>query len=115
MERLGYGVIPGAVVGSRPRTVGQALGLEIMAMGNLQVVGDLGMRVRELTLLHDVAGILQRDDLTPAADWLDEITQAIQRSWPRPSIVDVRARLGTFEVTSSSPANVPCIHRAEFV
>jgi len=86
-----------------------------MAMDNLQVVGDLGIRVRELTLLHDVTRILQRDDLTPAADWLDEITQAIQRSWPGPSIVGVRARLGAFEVTTSSPSNVRWIHRAEFV
>ena len=53
-----------------------------MAAHNLHLVADLGMRVRELTLLHDVTRILQHEDLVSICDWLDEIAQAIRRSWP---------------------------------
>ena len=86
-----------------------------MAADNLNLVSDLGMRVRELTLLHDVTRILQRDDLVSICDWLGEIAQAIRRSWPYPGDVDVRAQLGTFEVAHTDPVVHPVRHRAEFV
>ena len=60
-------------------------------MDELHPVADLGMRVRELTLLHDVTRILQRDEPITGHDWLEEIAQAIQRSWPHPGTVAVRA------------------------
>jgi PAS domain S-box-containing protein len=86
-----------------------------MAADNLQLVADLGMRVRELTLLHDVTRILQHEDLVSICDWLAEIAQAIRRSWPYPGEIDVRARLGAFEVAHSGEAAPPVRHRAEFV
>ena len=85
-----------------------------MAADNMQLVADLGSRVQELTLLHDVTRILQRDDLQSAADWLDEITKAIARSWPHRGAIAVRARLGTFEVTTSSFDTLASRHRTEF-
>ena len=86
-----------------------------MAAHNLHLVADLGMRVRELTLLHDVTRILQHEDLVSICDWLDEIAQAIRRSWPYPREIDVRAQLGAFEVAHAGPAAPPVRHRAEFV
>jgi PAS domain S-box-containing protein len=86
-----------------------------MAADNLHLVADLGMRVRELTLLHDVTRLLQHEDLVSICDWLDQIAQAIRRSWPYPGEIDVRARLGTFEVAPSGPAALPVRHCAEFV
>ncbi len=86
-----------------------------MAADNLNLISDLGMRVRELTLLHDVTRILQRDDLASVCDWLGEIAQAIRRSWPYPGEIDVRAELGTFEVAHTGPVAHPVRHRAEFV
>ncbi|HEU4693777.1 MAG TPA: PAS domain-containing sensor histidine kinase [Vicinamibacterales bacterium] len=86
-----------------------------MAADNLNLVADLGMRVRELTLLHDVTRILQRDDLAAISNWLDEIARAIRRSWPCPDEIDVRARLGTFEVAHAGGATHPVRHVAEFV
>jgi PAS domain S-box-containing protein len=75
---------------------------------------DLGMRVRELTLRHEVTRILQREELSPD-DCLDAIARAIQRSWPQSDTVAVRARLGTREVTTSTLDRLVVIHRAEFV
>jgi PAS domain S-box-containing protein len=86
-----------------------------MAADNLNLVADLGMRVRELTLLHDVTRILQRDDLVSISDWLGEIAQAIRRSWPYPGEVDVRARLATYAVAHTAPTPLPVRHRTEFV
>jgi PAS domain S-box-containing protein len=86
-----------------------------MAADNVQLISDLGMRVRELTLLHDVTRILQHDDLVSICDWLAEIALAIRRSWPYPGEIDVRARLGTFELAHSGPAALPVRHHAEFV
>jgi PAS domain S-box-containing protein len=86
-----------------------------MAADNLHLISDLGMRVRELTLLHDVTRILQRDDLVSICDWLTEIALAIRRSWPYSGEIDVRATLGTFEIAHSGPAALPVRHRAEFV
>jgi PAS domain S-box-containing protein len=85
-----------------------------MAIDNLPVGVDLGMRVRELTLLTDVSRILENDDLTSAIDWLDEIAKAIRRWWPHPTAVGVRARLGTHQVATASLGGMPLQHRAEF-
>jgi len=84
-------------------------------MDDLQVPTDLGMRVRELTLLHEVTAILQRDELVSVADWLDQVVRAIERSWPHPDVVGVRAWLGTLEVTTPGGEALPVRHRAEFV
>ena len=86
-----------------------------MAADNLHLVDDLGMRVRELTLLHDVTRILQHDDLVSICDWLGEITQAIRRSWPHPGEIHVRAWLGTFEVAHPGDTALPVRQRAQFV
>jgi PAS domain S-box-containing protein len=86
-----------------------------MAANKLHLGSDLGMRVRELTLLHDVTRILQHDDLVSICDWLAEIALAIRRSWPYPGEIDVRARLGTFELVHSGPVALPVRHHAEFV
>src|SRR5262245_5314653 len=85
-----------------------------MAADNMHLVADLGSRVQELTLLHDVTRILQRDDLQSATEWLAEITRAIGRSWPHRGAIAVRARLGTFEVTTASFDALASRHRAEF-
>ena len=85
-----------------------------MAADNMHLVADLGSRVRELTLLHEVTRILQRDDPQSAAEWLNEITNAIVRSWPHRGAIAVRARLGTFEVTTTSFDTLVPRHRAEF-
>ena len=85
-----------------------------MAADNIHLVADLGSRVQELTLLHDVTGILHRDDVVSAADWLSEIAQALARSWPRRDASAVRARLGTFEVTTSGFDGLTPLHRTEF-
>ena len=50
-----------------------------MAADNMHLVADLGSRVRELTLFHDVCRILQRDDLVSAGDYLEVIAKAIER------------------------------------
>jgi PAS domain S-box-containing protein len=81
---------------------------------NVHPAADLGMRVRELTLRHEVTRILQREDASPG-DCLDAIARAIQRSWPYPDTVAVRARLGTYEVTTSSLDRLSVLHRVEFV
>src|SRR5262245_31411256 len=73
-----------------------------MAADNMHLVADLGSRVKELTLFHDVTRILQRDDPVSAAEWLNEIIEAIARSWPHRGTIAVRARLGTFEVATAS-------------
>jgi PAS domain S-box-containing protein len=86
-----------------------------MAADNLHLISDPSMRVRELTLLHDVTRILQRNDLVSICDWLAEIALAIRRSWPYPGEIDVRATLGTFELAHSGPVALPVRHRAEFV
>jgi PAS domain S-box-containing protein len=86
-----------------------------MAADNLDLVADLGMRVRELTLLHDVTHILQRDDLVSICDWLSEIAQVIRRSWPYPGDIDVRAQLGTYDVTDAGSTALPVRHRTEFI
>ena len=67
-----------------------------MAADNMHLLADLGSRVQELTLLHDVTRILQRDDLLSASEWLDEIAKAIARSWPRHGAIAVRAGLAVF-------------------
>jgi PAS domain S-box-containing protein len=85
-----------------------------MAADN-HLVADLAMRARELTLFHEVTRILQRDDVGSAADWLDQITHAIQRSWPYSSAIGVRSRLGTFEVATTGVEKLTPTHRAEFV
>jgi len=85
-----------------------------MAADNMQLVADLGSRVRELTLFHDVTRILQRDDLVSAGDCLEEIAGAIARSWPHPDPIAVRARLGTFEVTTSSFESLVPVYRTQF-
>lgn len=85
-----------------------------MAADNMHLVADLGSRVRELTLFHDVCRILQRDDLVSAGDYLEGIARAIERSWPPRDPIAVRARLGTFEVTTSSFENLAPLYRAQF-
>ncbi len=86
-----------------------------MTTENLHLVVDLGMRVRALTLFHDVTRILQREDLVSAGDWLDEITRAIQDSWPDPGAIGVRARIGSFEVATPGVEHLTPMHRVEFV
>jgi PAS domain S-box-containing protein len=85
-----------------------------MAADNMHLVADLGMRVQQLTLLHDVTRILQRDDLVSAAESLDQIITVIARAWPHPSPVAVRAGLGTFEVTTSTFDTVTARCRTDF-
>jgi len=85
-----------------------------MAADNMHLVADLGSRVRGLTLFHDVCRILQRDDLVSAGDCLGDIARAIERSWPRRDPIAVRARLGTFEVTTSSFENLAPPYRTQF-
>jgi PAS domain S-box-containing protein len=85
-----------------------------MAADNMHLVADLDSRVQELTLLHDVTRILQRDDAVSATDWLNEITEAIARSWPRRDAMAIRAALGTFEVTTSTFDGLIPLHRTEF-
>jgi PAS domain S-box-containing protein len=85
-----------------------------MAADNLHLVADLDSRVQELTLLHDVTRILQRDDVISATDWLTEIAEAIARSWPRRDAIAIRAELGTFEVTTSTFDGLTPLHRSEF-
>jgi PAS domain S-box-containing protein len=75
---------------------------------------DLGIRLRELTLRHEVTRILQREEPSPG-DCLEAIAQAIHRSWPHPDTVAVRACLGTYEVTTSRFDRLPVMRRAEFV
>lgn len=82
---------------------------------NRRLVTYLDMRVRELTLLHDVARVLQRDEPISAADWLNEIAHAITRSWPHSTAVGVQARLGEFEVATHGAGDLPVMHRADFV
>jgi PAS domain S-box-containing protein len=81
---------------------------------NVHPAADLGIRVRELTLRHEVTRILQREEPSPG-DSLDVIARAIQRSWPHADTVAVRARLGTYEVTVSSFDRLSVVHHAEFV
>ena len=76
-------------------------------------VADLAMRARELALLHEVTRILQRDVST--SDLLDQITHAIQRSWPDPDTIGVRARLGTLDIETSGFGSLTPTHRAAFV
>jgi PAS domain S-box-containing protein len=83
-----------------------------MAADNHLVV-DLAMRARELALLHEVTRILQRDVST--SDLLDQITQAIQRSWPHPDAIGVRTRLGTLGIETPGFQNLTPTHRAAFV
>ena len=85
-----------------------------MAADNMHLVADLGSRVQELTLLHDVTRLLQRDDVVSATDWLNQIAEAIARSWPRRDFIAIRARLGNFEVTTSPFDRLTPLHRAEF-
>ena len=85
-----------------------------MAADNMHLVADLGSRVRELALFHDVSRILQRDDLVSAGDCLGDIARAIERSWPPRGPIAVRARLGTFEVTTSSFENLAPPYRTQF-
>lgn len=85
-----------------------------MAADNMHLLADLGSRVQELTLLHDVTRILQRDDLLSASEWLDEIAKAIARSWPRHGAIAVRAGLGSFEVATASFDTLTSRHRSEF-
>lgn len=85
-----------------------------MAADNMHLVADLGSRVQELTLLHDVTRLLQRDDVMSATDWLNEITETIARSWPRRDFIAIRARLGSFEVATSAFDRLTPLHRAEF-
>jgi len=85
-----------------------------MAADNMHLVADLGSRVQELTLLHDVTGILHREDVVSASDWLSEIAEALARSWPRCDTIAVRARLGTLEVTTSAFDEFTPLHRTEF-
>ena len=85
-----------------------------MAADNMHLVADLGSRVRELALFHDVTRILQRDDLVSAGDCLGDIARAIERSWPPRGPIAVRARLGTFEVTTSSFENLAPPYRTQF-
>jgi PAS domain S-box-containing protein len=86
-----------------------------MATDKLQVAADLGVRVRELTLLREVAAILQRDELVSVGECLAEIARAIQRSWPHPEVVGVRAQLGSVEFVTPNVAALPIRHRGEFV
>jgi PAS domain S-box-containing protein len=86
-----------------------------MTTNNPHPVDDLSKRVQELTLLHDVARILWREDLLSVGDWLEEIARAIQRAWPHPGAVAVRAELGAFQVaTFAHEDDLPVICRAEF-
>jgi PAS domain S-box-containing protein len=86
-----------------------------MAADNLHLVADLTRRARELTLFHEVTRILQGDDLVSADDWLDQITQAIQRSWPHPGPIGVRSRLGAIQAATAGAETLTPTHRAEFV
>ncbi len=74
---------------------------------------DLAMRARELALLHEVTRVLQRDVST--SDLLDQITHAIQRSWPHPDTIGVRSRLGTLDIETPGFENLTPTHRAAFV
>jgi PAS domain S-box-containing protein len=85
-----------------------------MTLDNLHSVDDVGTRVRELSLLHEVTRILRRDDLMSATDLLHEIMLVIQRWWPYSGTVGVRARLGAFEVETPNLDDVPIHHCAEF-
>jgi PAS domain S-box-containing protein len=85
-----------------------------MAADNMHLVADLGSRVRELTLFHDVTRILQRDDPVSAAEWLDQIVEAVARSWPHRGSIAVRGRLGTFEVATASFDRLTPLHTARF-
>jgi len=85
-----------------------------MAAENMDLVADLGSRVRELTLFHDVSRILQRDDLVSAGDCLEEIARAIARSWPCTDPIAVRARLGTFEFSSPGFGSQAPLYEAQF-
>jgi PAS domain S-box-containing protein len=84
-----------------------------MVTDNLHMVGDLAIRVRELTLLHEVTRIVQRDH-ADATDWLEEITWVIQRLWPYPVTIDVRSRLGTFEVATAKLGKLAPACHVEF-
>src|SRR5262245_323525 len=86
-----------------------------MAAENLNLVADLTIRARELTLFHEVTRILQGDDLVSAGDWLDQITRSIQRSWPYPGSIGVRSRLGTFEAATAGAEAVAPIYCSRFV
>lgn len=79
---------------------------------NRRLVADLGHRVRDLTMLHDVMRIVQRDELS-TNDWLREIVHATARWWPHSTTVSVLARAGDFEV-ATGVADLPLIHHVEF-
>ena len=85
-----------------------------MAADNVHLVADLGSRVRELTLFHDVTRILQRDDPVSVAEWLHEIVEAVARSWPHRGSIAVRGRLGTFDVATASFDSLTPLHTARF-
>jgi PAS domain S-box-containing protein len=83
-----------------------------MAADN-HLVADLAMRARELALRQEVTRILQHDLST--GDFLARVTDAIQRSWPDPTAIGVRSRLGTFEIATTDFGSLTPAHRAEFV
>ena len=69
-------------------------------MDDSQVITDVGVRLRELMLLHDANRVLQRDEPDSLADLLRDIAQAIHRSWPHSGDIGIRARLGTAEAAT---------------
>ena len=83
-------------------------------MDDLQVVTDAGVRLRELTLLHDVTVVLQRDEPDSLAEWLEQIALTIHRSWPHSGNVGIRARLGAVEAATPNFEALHMAHGAQF-
>jgi PAS domain S-box-containing protein len=78
-----------------------------------QLIRDLAERVKELTALHQTAGILQ-DEVKTIPTLLQEIVQFLPPAWQYPESAVARIRLGELEFKTSGFQQTQWLQRAEF-
>src|SRR5262249_17896404 len=78
-----------------------------------KLLHDLGERVKELTVLHKTARLLQ-DERRPTAEVLQEITALLPAAWQYPEVAAVRIVLDGLERTTPNFVPTDQMQRAEF-
>jgi PAS domain S-box-containing protein len=78
-----------------------------------KLLHDLGERVKELTVLHKTARLLQ-DEQRPTAEVLQEITALLPAAWQYPEVAAARILFDGLECTTPNFAPTPWTQQAEF-
>ncbi|MBN1826900.1 MAG: sensor histidine kinase [Candidatus Eisenbacteria bacterium] len=79
-----------------------------------EILHRLNERVKELTLLHRAARVLQDDD-KPVDAVLREILRLLPPAWQYPEVTEARLRFGDREITTPGFRETPYAQTADFV